>query len=154
MRDLKTLDNAMYSLYDYVYQQLPPKVTQDMLTDHFASCATEYLNAKQIRTVGKDVTDKAIANVVKEALDMKTTLIAEEGSAEAANLAAAAAAAQTAAAVFAWCPGVNLGLEITALTLFATATGLEIAAGSFEKNVIGYISPDRPVNNIGLVSCM
>jgi hypothetical protein len=138
LRDLKTLDNAMYSLYDYTYKQLPAQVTEQNLSDHFASCATEYLNAKKLREVGKETTDEAIHNVINEAYSRKNTLIAEEGLAEAANIAAAAA--QTAAAVFSWCPGVNLGIEVTALALYGTATGLEIAAEEYEKNVIGYIS--------------
>jgi hypothetical protein len=138
LRDLKTLDNALYSLYDYTYKQLPAKVTEQMLTDHYASCATEFLNAKKLRQVGKATTDEAIKSVIREAYSRKTTLIAELGSAEAANIAAATA--QIAAAVISFCPGVNLGVEATALALYATATGLEFAAQDYEKNVIGYIS--------------
>ena len=107
------------------------------VTQHFTSCATEFTATRYLQKVGEDDVTNAINAVADEANSRKDKLIAEEAIAEAAEIVAAAA--QTAAAIFAWAPGVNLGLEVGALALYAVATGLEADAENYKGSVIDYI---------------
>jgi len=138
MRDLKMTDDAIYVLYDIVFENnLPPGVTQDEVTQHLTSCATEFTESRNLHKLAEVDVKNAINAVAREACHRRDKLITEEELAEAAEIVAAAA--QIAAAVFAWAPGFNLGLQATALAAYAIATGLQVDADNYEDSVIDYI---------------
>ena len=139
MRDIKTIDNAMYIMYDMIYKDsLPEFLTQENITNYLTSCGTEFNETTLLYKINKQDVTNAIDAVVKEATRMKDVLIAEEKGAESAEIIAGAA--QIAAAVLSWCPGVNVGLDAVALAAYVTATGLEIDTASYENTVIDYIN--------------